>query len=179
MLQNQKVTEETTARRSPAAWNNPQIDADFDNLRRWIVSRLNGTGGDRLEWRILLAEDDAANRHVLTRLLERSGVTVTAVEDGRKAVAAVTTGAFDMVLMDINMPEMDGLTATRTIRGLGAEHGGLPIVAVTSEVSEADLTKMRAAGFDGCLEKPVRRDDLFRVILAALSPRLETAGGDD
>ena len=172
MLSNQQRKSVASAPDTFIAKNPGQIDADFENLCRWIGNRLTGSNASELKWRILLAEDDAANRHVLTRLLERSGLTVTAVENGRQAVEAVADTDFDMVLLDINMPEMDGLEATRTIRAMPPEQANVPIVAVTSEVTESTLADMRRAGFNGCLEKPVRRDALFDTILGILSRRV-------
>ena len=153
-----------------------QNDADFDNLRRWIDGRLAGDWGGILEWHVVLADDDAANRMVLGSLLEKSGITVTAVENGRMALDVVTHKHVDLFLLDINMPEMDGLQTARAIRALPNANSDLPLVAITSDVSPKRLVEMRNAGFDVCMEKPVRRDNLFRVILGTLSRRIESRG---
>lgn len=179
MHSNQKLSIRPEAAQTFRDGDGSQIDADFDNLSHWISARLNSADADALEWRVLLAEDDAANRQVISRLLDRSGITVTAVENGRQAVDAVAAGSFDLVLMDINMPELDGLTAARAIRSLGGDAAHLPVIAVTSEVSDTALAEMSRAGFDGCLQKPVRRDDLFAVILRLLSRRLAADAGHD
>lgn len=149
-----------------------QFDTDFDNLRRWIIARQSGETGKGLCWRVLLAEDDPANRAVLRNLLERSGITVTEAVNGREAVRLIEATDVDLVLLDINMPEMNGLDAARAIRRMGSGKAGLPLIAVTSDVNDAALGDMQAAGFNCCLEKPVRRDDLFASILEALSGRL-------
>tara|TARA_R110001592_G_scaffold126065_1_gene336665 strand:+ start:14871 stop:15410 length:540 start_codon:yes stop_codon:yes gene_type:complete len=153
-----------------------QNDADFENLRRWIDGRLAGDWGGILEWHVVLADDDAANRMVLGSLLEKSGITVTAVENGRMALDVVAHKHVDLFLLDINMPEMDGLQTARAIRALPNANSDLPLVAITSDVSPKRLVEMRDAGFDVCMEKPVRRDNLFRVILGTLSRRIESRG---
>ena len=149
-----------------------QYDADFDNLTRWINERQTGGDTNSLEWRVLVAEDDAANRLVLASLLEKSGLLVTAVENGRQALEALEQAPADLVLLDINMPELNGLETARAIRRLAGPAADLPIIAVTSDVSPKRVNEMREAGFDICLEKPVRRDALFQVIVNCLSGRL-------
>ncbi|MEQ8804684.1 MAG: response regulator [Rhodospirillales bacterium] len=93
-----------------------QSDADFENLSRWIDGRLSDDDGGILEWHVVLADDDAANRMVLSSLLEKSGITVTAVENGRRALDVIGGKPVDLFLLDINMPEMDGLQTARAIR---------------------------------------------------------------
>jgi CheY-like chemotaxis protein len=149
-----------------------QFDADFANLIDWIGNRRTGRNSETLEWRVLIAEDDAANRLVLTSLLEKSGLLVTVAENGREALKALARETVDLVLLDINMPELDGLATAHAIRALPDPRADLPIIAITSDVSPSRVNEMRDAGFDICMEKPVRRDTLFRVILGALSGRL-------
>lgn len=172
MFSNQSVRDPERKLRRFAAAPGSQNDTNFDNLRRWIVARQSGETGKGLCWRVLLAEDDPANRAVLRNLLEQSGITVTEAVNGREAVRLIEETDIDLVLLDINMPEMDGLSAARAIRRMGAGKAGLPLIAVTSDVNDAALSDMQAAGFNGCLEKPVRRDDLFASILQVLSGRL-------
>lgn len=149
-----------------------QNDADFENLRRWIGDRLTEDDSDILEWHVVLADDDIANRLVLGSLLEKSGVTVTAVENGRMALDIIGTKPVDLFLLDINMPEMGGLETAKAIRSLPNANSDLPLIAITSDVSPKRLAEMRDAGFDVCMEKPVRRDKLFHVILGTLSRRV-------
>ncbi|UTW50495.1 response regulator [bacterium SCSIO 12827] len=149
-----------------------QSDTDFENLSRWIDSRLAGNDEDVLEWHVVLADDDASNRFVLGSLLESSGVTVTTVENGRLALDVIGSKPVDLFLLDINMPEMDGLQTARAIRALPDANADLPLIAITSDVSPKRLAEMRDAGFDVCMEKPVRRDTLFHVILGTLSRRV-------
>jgi CheY-like chemotaxis protein len=150
-----------------------QKDIDFDNLSRWIDSRLAGDGGGILEWHVVLADDDASNRLVLRSLLEKSGIIVTAVENGREAIEVLDDVPVDLFLLDINMPVMDGLETARAIRAGRSSVASLPLVAITSDVSPKRLAEMRDAGFDVCMEKPVRRDNLFQVILGSLSRSLD------
>ena len=97
---------------------------------------------------------------------------MTWAADGREALEAVKKETVDMVLLDINMPVMNGLEAAQAIRALDDQKADLPLVAITSDVSPMRLAEMRQAGFDVCMEKPVRRDALFRIILGALSRRV-------
>jgi len=149
-----------------------QSDADFENLSRWIDSRLAGNDEGVLEWHVVLADDDASNRLVLGSLLESSGIDVTTAENGRMALDIIGAKPVDLFLLDINMPEMDGLQTARAIRALPDANADLPLIAITSDVSPKRLAEMRDAGFDVCMEKPVRRDTLFRVILGTLSRRV-------
>lgn len=152
--------------------NRIQYDADFDNLSRWIDGRLAGDGGGILEWHVVIADDDAANRLVLRSLLEQFGIKVTAVEDGSQALHAIASQPVDMVLLDINMPVLDGLETARAIRQLDNSKAELPLLAITSDVSPTRLAEMSDAGFDVCMEKPVRREKLFQLILGTLSRRV-------
>jgi CheY-like chemotaxis protein len=119
---------------------------------------------------ILLAEDNPVNRLVAIRLLEKQGFTVTAVEDGAAAVDAVAAGAFDLVLMDMQMPRMDGLEATERIRARERAERlrRIPIVALTANAMKGDRELCIAAGMDDYLSKPLRSDQLLATITALL-----------
>ena len=104
--------------------------------------------------RILLAEDDPVNQEVATELLESEGYVVTVVDTGAEAVARATDEAFDLILMDVQMPQMDGLEATREIRRLPA-HAKTPIVAMTANAFSEDREACLAAGMDAHVAKPV------------------------
>lgn len=122
--------------------------------------------------RILVAEDNEYNRVVAVESLELSlpGVTVVTVENGRAAVEAVQTQSFDLVLMDVNMPEMDGLEATRTIRALPAPLNRLPIIAFTASVTKAEIQRCETAGMDACVPKPFKESELLAALHAVTNP---------
>jgi len=114
---------------------------------------------------VLLAEDNAVNRKVALRFLEKQGHAVTCAENGAKALELFDKGAFDLVLMDVEMPEMNGLEASAAIREREKSNGGhIPIVAMTANVMKGDEQKCFAAGMDGYLSKPIRPGDLAEAI---------------
>jgi signal transduction histidine kinase/ActR/RegA family two-component response regulator len=122
--------------------------------------------------RILLAEDHPVNRRLAQRLLEKQGHTVILAEDGRQALAVLAREAIDLVLMDVQMPCMDGLEATRAIRErekAGASR--IPIIALTARAMSGDRELCLAAGMDAYIAKPIQPDELRRAIqeLSALS----------
>jgi CheY-like chemotaxis protein len=116
--------------------------------------------------RILLAEDNRTNQKVATILLERLGHRVVLAESGVEAVDALRAEPFDLVLMDVQMPEMDGLEATRRIRRgeSGAERTGIPIVAMTAHAMKGDREQCLESGMDAYLAKPIKPTDLRDVI---------------
>ena len=105
--------------------------------------------------RVLMADDAAHNRELVGGVLTQLGLDVETVEDGAAAVDAVARGAFDLVLMDIHMPRMDGLTATRAIRALGGAFKDLPILALTANVEPSHLKLCAEAGLNGHVAKPI------------------------
>jgi CheY-like chemotaxis protein len=115
--------------------------------------------------RVLVAEDSPVNRHHAAGLLTPKGHEVVAVETGKQAVAAARDGRFDVILMDVEMPEMDGLQAAVEIRQAEQATGRrVPIVAVTSRDMASDLDACRAAGMDALLAKPLDANGLFPLI---------------
>ena len=130
----------------------------------------NGDDGCRLRpLRILLAEDSLVNQKLALGLMGKHGHHVTAVQSGRQALDAVSKNEFDLVLMDIQMPELDGLSATREIRQIEQQTGRhLPIVAMTAHALKGDREQCLAAGMDGYVTKPVRARELFDAIAEAL-----------
>ena len=113
--------------------------------------------------RVLLVEDNQTNRAVARELLAQAGVTPDEAENGRQAVEKVEQQAYDAVLMDLQMPEMDGLTATKAIRQL-PQGQTLPIIAMTANALKGDRERCLAAGMDDYISKPVDRRELFRVL---------------
>ncbi|HYE50687.1 MAG TPA: ATP-binding protein [Azospirillaceae bacterium] len=114
---------------------------------------------------ILVAEDVPANQMVLEAFLRSRGHRVALVEDGAAAVAAVAEGRFDLVLMDMQMAGMDGLSAARRIRALAdAERARVPIIATTANALSSDAARCRAAGMDGFVPKPILPERLFEEI---------------
>jgi two-component system sensor histidine kinase/response regulator len=125
--------------------------------------------------RILLAEDNPVNQRVAVRLLEKYGHSTTVVADGREALSALERAPFDLVLMDVQMPVMDGWEATSAIRAAEAENGSrgrLRIVAMTAHAMKGDRERCLDAGMDDYLTKPIQREELLRV----LSPLQKTSG---
>jgi len=126
--------------------------------------------GDSDVVRVLVAEDNLVNQMVLRSLLEPVNAVLTVVDNGRKAVAALESGHFDVVLMDVQMPEMNGVEATRAIRDRERRDGATPtpIIAVTANVMPEQLAEYFAAGMDGYVAKPIQMERLYAALSAAL-----------
>jgi CheY-like chemotaxis protein len=120
--------------------------------------------------RILLVEDNRVNQAVAVRLLEKRGHEVVVAENGKAAFEALEKQTFDFVLMDVQMPEMDGIEATAKIRAdeLKSEKH-VPIIAMTAHAMAGDKERCLEAGMDGYVSKPLRAEDLFSAIEAVLS----------
>lgn len=114
--------------------------------------------------RILLAEDVEINQEIATAVLESLGFEVEVVSDGTEAVRAVQQGTYDLVLMDVQMPVMNGITATQHIRSLPAPKCDLPIVAMTANVYAEQVASFKEAGMTDHIGKPFKRDELAKVI---------------
>ncbi|MBP7669462.1 MAG: response regulator [Candidatus Eisenbacteria bacterium] len=131
------------------------------------------SGAPQRTLRVLLAEDNPVNQRLATRLLERHGHEVSVVENGREAVDAFTRSSFDLVLMDLHMPEMGGIEATAAIRVHEQRVGGhVPIIALTADAIVGVRDSCLQAGMDGYVEKPIKPERLFQAI-AELVPRGE------
>jgi PAS domain S-box-containing protein len=120
--------------------------------------------------RVLLAEDNAVNQTLAVRLLEKRGYIVAVASNGRDAVAAIDEKAFDVVLMDVQMPEMDGFEATQAIREKEKSTGlHVPIIAMTAHALKGDEERCLSVGMDAYISKPIRTNELFRTIERLLS----------
>ena len=140
-----------------------------------VGPRTAGTPVDRAasQRRVLLAEDNAVNQRVAVHLLSRRGHQVTVANNGREAIAALEREPFDIVLMDVQMPEMGGFEATAAIRARERRQGGhVRIIAMTAHALKGDRERCLAAGMDGYLAKPIDRLELFEVVeFVAPAPR--------
>jgi PAS domain S-box-containing protein len=114
--------------------------------------------------RILLTDDSPANQMVARAMLRDSGCTIDIASNGLEAVEAVRTLPYDLVLMDISMPEMDGLEATSAIRGLPGRAGALPIIAMTAHAIVGDRQRFMAAGMNDYISKPVTKHRLYEIL---------------
>ena len=124
--------------------------------------------------RVLAAEDHAVNQIVLSSLLSQFGIDAVIVANGEEAVDAWRREAWDLVLMDVQMPVLDGVEATRTIRALEVQEGRtrVPILALTANTMSHHLEDYTAAGMDGCVSKPIDAKALMDALVAALAPEL-------
>jgi CheY-like chemotaxis protein/HPt (histidine-containing phosphotransfer) domain-containing protein len=133
-------------------------------------------GAGRRGLRVLLAEDNPVNQKLAVRLLEKEGHTVAVASTGREALTAVERERFDLILMDVQMPEMDGLEAAAHIRRSEAETGRhVPILAMTAYAMKGDRERCLAAGMDSYIAKPIQPGELYQAI-ARLVPPVAPAG---
>ena len=115
---------------------------------------------------ILVAEDNAVNRRLVTKLLESNGHRVASAVNGKEAVQKFANNPYDMILMDVEMPEMDGLEATRIIRATEKQGSHVPIYAISAHTLSTDRDSCFAAGMDGFLSKPIDVDDILKLAKA-------------
>jgi CheY-like chemotaxis protein len=114
---------------------------------------------------VLLAEDNVVNQTLAVRMLEKRGHSVTVAANGCEAVTRASAGRFDVILMDVHMPEMDGFEATRRIREAQRASGRyVPIVALTACAMGSDRERCLEAGMNGHIEKPIERARLLRAV---------------
>jgi PAS domain S-box-containing protein len=118
--------------------------------------------------RVLIADDSAVNRKVLEVMLRRAGIHLDVALNGAEAVDRVRDADYDLVLMDVSMPVMNGYDATRAIRRLGPGRGEVPVIGVTALAMEGDRERCLAAGMNAYLAKPIHADELFRAMRGAL-----------
>jgi CheY-like chemotaxis protein len=133
-----------------------------------VQHRLEATPHQRL--RILLAEDNLVNQRLVVRLLEKYGHTLIVANTGREVLAALARQPVDLVLMDVQMPDMDGLEATAVIREQERQQGGhLPIIALTAHAMKGDQERCLASGMDAYISKPINAQKLSSAISRVLN----------
>jgi signal transduction histidine kinase/ActR/RegA family two-component response regulator len=127
--------------------------------------------------RVLVVEDNAVNQLLVTKLLARAGHDATVAPDGEQALALLRTDSFDLVLMDVQLPGMDGISATRHIRTFPGPVSDIPVIALTANAMSGDRDRYLAAGMDDYVSKPINAQQLFAAIagqLARRAPACET-----
>jgi PAS domain S-box-containing protein len=143
--------------------NSEPIKKSFDITDDWLLAS-NGLAEKRARYHILLVEDNQVNQAVSLKMLSLSGYTATAVNNGKEAIKAVKNGNFDAVLMDIQMPEVDGFTATSEIRKLDLPQKDIPIIALTAHALMGDKDKCLNAGMNDYISKPIKGQELVHKI---------------
>jgi len=146
--------------------------AETAKAKNTIITRHTLAEIGRKKNRLLLAEDNLINQKVAVRILEKMGYSVVPVLNGREAIESLAVNEYDLILMDVQMPEMDGFEATKKIRQDEAKAGShIPIIAMTAHAMKGDRERCLAAGMDDYVSKPIQRDDLEK----ALKRQLGTA----
>jgi len=145
------------------------IRSGINNLE--AVEKIRGA-------RILVVEDIEINQQVLGELLERAGLVVAFANNGEQAVEAVRKDSFDGILMDVQMPVMDGYEATRRIRELDGDAKSIPIIATTAHALPEHTEKCRAAGMNDHIRKPIDPAQLYEVLVRWITPRVNTGSGE-
>jgi signal transduction histidine kinase/CheY-like chemotaxis protein len=149
-----------------------KANATLEGIEEEVAYALRGA-------KVLLAEDEFINRVLIETILKQLGVDVTSVGDGQQAVAEACTGKYQLVLMDVQMEDVDGLEATRRIRKHENKHGGhVNIIALTALAMSGDREKCLQAGMDDYLPKPVQRNALISVLAQFLTSRVLVVDGD-
>jgi CheY-like chemotaxis protein/anti-sigma regulatory factor (Ser/Thr protein kinase) len=120
-------------------------------------------------WRILVVDDDEPTRLQIKRLLEKQACIVQVADNGEQAISALAQATFDCVLMDVQMPRMDGVTATQRFRARHGESRTVPIIALTAYAMSGDRDKLLEAGMDDSIAKPVDKNELREVLRRNLS----------
>jgi CheY-like chemotaxis protein len=128
--------------------------------------------------RVLIVDDVPQNRVLLGVLCDQFGFQHEPAENGYEAVEAARSGRFDLILMDILMPRMDGMAATRAIRALGGPESKTPIIAVTTAAAPGEVLRYLSVGMNDVVAKPISRDKLAEAMQTALAARQEAEAGE-
>jgi PAS domain S-box-containing protein len=152
-----------------------ELPLDAAPVETPVLVTVTSAPRPRRAFDILVAEDHPVNQQLIAALLKREGHRVTVVPNGERALEAVQAQRFDLVLMDIQMPVMDGLSATRAIRALETGVAAIPIVAITANALRGDMEMYLAAGMTGYVSKPLRIDALREAMETAV-PHAPDAG---
>lgn len=140
---------------------------------------IDSTLGARHPLRILLAEDNVINQKVALLLLERAGYRADVAANGREVLDAVTAKAYDVILMDVQMPEMDGIEAAKRLRGSGPWLGKPRIIAMTADVMQEGRDACLAVGMDDFVAKPIRIPELMRTLEKCAIQKNTGPGSED
>ncbi|MGE3274993.1 MAG: PAS domain-containing protein [Vicinamibacterales bacterium] len=158
----------------------PLAQAADDAATAAALARLEAgpASSDALGLHVLLAEDNPINARVASRMLQRLGCTVDTADTGSRVLAALDHGTFDLVLMDVQMPDMDGLEITRLVRAreMAAASARLPIIALTANAMKGDEDRCYAVGMDGYLSKPIAMGALAREMQRVIASRAAVVG---
>jgi CheY-like chemotaxis protein/HPt (histidine-containing phosphotransfer) domain-containing protein len=149
----------------PISQHAPPQEQDDQSVYALLESRIAARGH---ALRILIVDDNPTNRLVAARMLQDFPIQTNMACDGTEAVTAATSFGYDLILMDMRMPEMDGLEATRAIRAFGGRLATVPIVAFTANAFAEDASACREAGMNDFVAKPVRKKALIEAILRML-----------
>ena len=141
-----------------------EFSAEVDHGEPQVATPAHAPGHGASGLRILAAEDHPVNRQVLQALLDPLGPDLTFADNGQQALEAIAAAPFDLVLMDANLPVMDGATALREIRRLSGPRGATPVYMLTANVFDEDVRRYLSAGADGVLKKPIHIQELYRVV---------------
>ena len=157
----------------------PLVEDLSPGLKIFPSSRSSDDENSEVKLRILVAEDNEINRAFMIGVLSQRGHTLVHAANGREALELATTEAFDLIFMDVQMPEMDGLEATRQIRVIERRNGTgrIPIAAMTAYAMSGDRERCLAAGMDDYLSKPLQKSDLLTVVQRVSSGKFSALNG--